>query len=96
MEKNVNGLPVGYAGLIIGQSIFSDGNTYVAFDAACPVEAQRNVSVELADDGLGTAVCPKCHTKYDLSNGGFPTGTGMEYLKHYSVSISGSTLQVRN
>ena len=96
VEKNVNGLPVGYAGLIIGQSVFSDGNTYVAFDAACPVEAQRNVSVELADDGLGTALCPKCHTKYDLSNGGFPTGTGMEYLKHYSVSISGSTLQVRN
>lgn len=25
IEKNVNGLPVGYAGLIIGQSVFSEG-----------------------------------------------------------------------
>ncbi|WP_349936919.1 hypothetical protein, partial [Bacteroides cellulosilyticus] len=47
IEKNVNGLPVGYAGLIIGQSVFSEGNTYVAYDAACPVEASRNVSVEV-------------------------------------------------
>ncbi len=62
IEKNVNGLPVGYAGLIIGQSVFSEGNTYVAYDAACPVEASRNVSVEVLEDGLGTAECPKCHT----------------------------------
>ena len=94
--KNVNGLPVGYAGLIIGQSVYSDGNTYVAYDAACPVEANRSVAVELIEDGLGTAECPKCHTKYNLSSGGFPTGEGTEYLKHYKVSVSGTTLQVRN
>ena len=78
IEKNVNGLPVGYAGLIIGQSVFSEGNTYVAYDAACPVEASRNVSVEVLEDGLGTAECPKCHTQYKLSSGGFPTGEGTE------------------
>jgi len=96
VEKNVNGLPVGYGGLIIGQSVYSDGNTYVAYDAACPVEASRNVSVELIEDGLGTAECPKCHTKYNLSSGGYPSGEGTEYLKHYKVSVSGTTLQVHN
>ena len=97
VEKNANGLPVGYAGLIIGQSVHSDGNTYIAYDAACPVEASRSVSVEVQEDGLGTAVCPKCHTEYDLSGGGFPvTGEGTEYLKHYKVSVSGTTLLVRN
>ena len=96
IEKNVNGLPVGYAGLVIGQSVFSEGNTYVAYDAACPVEASRNVSVEVLEDGLGTAECPKCHTQYNLSSGGFPTGEGTEYLKHYKVTVSGTSLQVRN
>lgn len=96
VEKNVNGLPVGYAGLIIGQSVYSDGNTYVAYDAACPVEASRSVSIELQEDGLGSAVCPKCHTTYDLSSGGYPAGAGTEYLKSYKVIVSGTTLQVRN
>lgn len=94
--KNVNGIPVGYAGLIIGQSIYSEGNTYVAFDAACPVEASRSVSVDVQDDGLGTAICPSCGTKYHLSNSGAPEGEGTEYLKRYNVAVNGSTLQVSN
>ena len=80
----------------VEQSVFSEGNTYVAYDAACPVEASRNVSVEVLEDGLGTAECPKCHTQYNLSSGGFPTGEGTEYLKHYKVTVSGTSLQVRN
>lgn len=95
-EKNVNGIPVGYAGLILGQSIYSEGNTYIAYDAACPVEASRSVSLDLLDDGLGTAVCPSCRTKYNLSSGGAPEGKGTEYLKRYNVLVSGNTLQVRN
>lgn len=98
-EKNINGIPVGYAGLIIGQSAISPGD-YVAFDAACPVEASRSVSVEIQDDGLGTAVCPTCGTKYHLSNSGAPVeGEGKEYLKRYKVIVSGAiniTLQVNN
>lgn len=96
VEKNVNGLPVGYSGLIIGKSVFAEGEDYVAFDAACPVEANRSVSVSLQEDGLGTATCPTCDTKYNLSNGGFPEGKGTEYLKRYAVILNGSTLQVRN
>lgn len=94
--KNVHGIPVGYAGIIIGQSVYSNGNEFIAFDAACPVEVSRSVSVDVQDDGLGIAICPSCKTKYNLSSGGYPEGGGEEYLKRYNVTVSGSTLQVRN
>ena len=89
--------PYGYAGILLGKSVFStDNNEYVAFDAACPVEARRDVSVNLELDGLGTAICPTCQTKYNLSNGGFPEGIGTEYLKRYNVIVNGNTLIIQN
>lgn len=95
--RNANGVPVGYGGLIIGQSIYSDGYTYVAFDAACPVEVNQQITINLSEDGLGTAVCPKCGTRYDLNNSGYPTNRqDGEYLKHYPVFVSGTTLTVQN
>ena len=94
--KNVHGIPVGYAGIIIGQSVYSDGYTDLAFEAACPVEASRTVSINVQNDGLGKAICPSCGTTYDLNNGGAPTGAGKEYLKRYTAVVSGTTLQVRN
>jgi hypothetical protein len=54
------------------------------------------VAVSLTDDGLGTAVCPECGTVYNLSNNGYPQGKGTEYLKHYKVTVSGTTLYVSN
>lgn len=97
VEKNVYGIAVGYAGLIIGKSVYDvDGDIFYAYDAACPVEANKGVSINLVDDGLGTAVCPKCKTKYYLSSGGYPEGIGTEYLKRYNVIVSGTNLQVSN
>jgi nitrite reductase/ring-hydroxylating ferredoxin subunit len=97
VTKNQNGLPVGYAGLIIGQSVFSDGQTYVAYDAACPVEALPNISVDLKNDGIGTAVCSHCGATYNLSSSGFRSdGKGQEVLRSYPVIVTGATLQVRN
>jgi nitrite reductase/ring-hydroxylating ferredoxin subunit len=98
IEKNVNGIKVGYAGVILGTSVFAGAgdNDYVAFDAACPVEASRTTAVEVTNDGLGTATCPVCGTTYNLSNGGYPTGRGTEYLKRYTVNVSGTTLYVAN
>lgn len=99
VNKDVHGLRVGYGGLIIGQSVFEPG-TYTAFDAACPVEANRNVVVDLQEDGSGKAICPECHTVYDLNNYGFPTGEGTEYLKRYPVASMpnpvGMNLVIRN
>jgi hypothetical protein len=84
--KNEHNLKLGFGGLIIGNSYY---NGYCAFDAACPVEASRDVVVTLASDGLGKAVCPKCKTVYDLNNNGAPNGVGTEYLRHYSVIVAG-------
>lgn len=95
VTHDTHNIPVGYAGLIIGQSIFSD-NGFCAYDAACPVEARKNVSVELINLGLGGAECPQCGTKYNLSNWGFPEGEGKEALKRYKLTQAGNTLQIHN
>ncbi len=98
VTRNTNGIAVGYGGLILGKSVFTTfgDDNYVAYDAACPVEANSTVSVNVVEDGLGTAVCPKCGTKYNLSNGAFPEGVGTEYLKSYPVVVNGTTLIVNN
>ncbi|WP_321519441.1 hypothetical protein [uncultured Bacteroides sp.] len=85
--KNEHNVKLGFGGLIIGNSNY---NGYCAFDAACPVEASRDVIVTLTDDGLGKAVCPKCKTIYDLNNSGAPNGVGTEYLRNYSVTEAGA------
>ena len=79
-----------------GQFIKKTKNVHLAFEAACPVEASRTVSINVQNDGLGKAICPSCGTTYDLNNGGAPTGEGKEYLKRYTAVVSGTTLQVRN
>ncbi len=99
VERNINGISVGYAGLLLGKSLlYSEmgDNNYTCYDAACPVEAQKGVSINLIEGELGKAVCPKCETVYDLNNYGFPTGVGKEYLKRYPVSVNGTTLIVQN
>ena len=99
VEKNVNGLPVGYAGLLLGKSLLyatMGDNNYFCYDAACPVEAQRGISLRLIEGELGKAVCPECETVYDLNNYGFPTGEGKEYLKRYPVVVNGTSLIVQN
>lgn len=89
VTRDQNNRPVGYSGLIIGQTVFSEGNDFYAFDAACPVETRQNVSVNVKEDGMGTAVCPVCGTVYNLSGGGYPSeGAGTENLKRYNVSKS--------
>lgn len=81
---------LGYAGLIVGNSSF---NGYCAYDAACPVEASRKSVLTIINDGLGTAVCPTCGSKFNLNNGGIPIeGESKEQLKRYKVSlVSGGT-----
>lgn len=98
IQKNINGLRVGYGGLIIGRSIYAYDNSYLAYDAACPVEAKSDVILTVKDDGLGTATCPRCGASYDLSNYGCRNdGKGNEVLRRYNnIVASGNTLVVRN
>lgn len=98
VTKNIHGIPVGYSGVILGKPVNSEPNSneYVAYDAACPVERSNKISIEIVEDGIGSAVCPECKTKYNLSGNGYPEGIGTEFLKHYPVQVNGSTLSVNN
>lgn len=85
---------VGFGGLIIGHST---NESYYAFDLACPVEANTKTLLNLSENGLGKAVCPKCGTMYDLNGGGFPEkGVGKQRLATYKVVVNGTRLQVTN
>jgi nitrite reductase/ring-hydroxylating ferredoxin subunit len=84
----------GYGGVLVYHGI---NDVYCAFDAACPYEANRSITVEVDDNHL-YAVCPKCHTQYDLLSGmGNPeSGPGREQLKPYRVWVDGRILYVKN
>ena len=100
IDKNEHGVKIAYGGLIVGQSAFpgfDNEKVFYAFDKACPVEANRDITIQLGASGTGKAVCPKCKTEYDLNNGGVPKGTGTEYLKRYSITpVSEYVLHIQN
>jgi nitrite reductase/ring-hydroxylating ferredoxin subunit len=88
----------GFGGVLVYHGIGSAGtDAYFAFDAACPHEANRSVTVEVDDNHL-YAICPKCHTQYDLMSGsGTPvSGPGREQLKPYRVWVSNNIIYVSN
>lgn len=81
----------GFSGVLVYHGI--DG--YYAFDAACPVEHQASVRVEV-EDGV-YAVCPRCGSKFNLLEGyGSPVeGSATEGLKRYPVDQVGEKLYIR-
>lgn len=85
----------GYGGVLV---VHTMNNEYVAFDRACPYEAQVNVVIEMGED-VRFATCPKCGSKYEVG----VTGTGIRQegvstygLRRYNTTLNGSTLIVRN
>lgn len=91
---------VGFGGILLyhGPNNNGSGDRYYAFDAACPYEAQKNVTVEVEEGGMN-AKCPKCGSVFDLSNGlGNPkTGSlATEYLRQYPVTVGTDKIIVRN
>ena len=100
-EKNTNqhDARFGLGGILVYNGFSNNGgsqNLYYAFDAACPYEASSNVTVEVQDGVF--AVCPKCGSKYDISNGvGNPMeGPATKVLQHYRVDQTDKTLLIRN
>lgn len=95
IEYRDNGYPVGYAGLIVGQSTFPGFDNepqYLAYDRACQVEGARRVAVNIVEDGLGYAECPQCHARYDLNNYGMPVSGSRLALKHYHAEKRGNDM----
>lgn len=88
----------GFGGVLVYHGLDSNGaDAYYAFDAACPYEADRYTTVGVDEDGI-YAVCPKCHSRYELLNGfGNPVSGPAEYgLKTYQVFIKGNKIYVQN
>lgn len=95
VTRDNHNLNVGFGGLIIGQSVYPD-NGFCTYDAACPVESDQKITVNILNTGLSGAVCPSCGTTYNLSNFGFSNEKDREPLKRYRVTVSGNTLHVNN
>jgi nitrite reductase/ring-hydroxylating ferredoxin subunit len=88
----------GFGGVLVYHGISDNGTgAYYAFDAACPHEANRTVTVEVDADRI-YAVCPKCQSKYELLNGigNRISGPSKEQLKAYHVQTVGNKVYVRS
>ena len=100
-QSNIGPLETAGFGVVLVFHGFSNnggtGETYYAFDAACPFEAQANVKVEVDENAI-YAICPKCGSKFEILNGiGNPVeGPSKSYLRQYSVTQANNKLYVRN
>lgn len=99
-QQNIDlaGELTGFGGVLVYHGLSSTGSNdaYYAFDAACPNEAQSNITVEV-DDAHIYAICPKCSSKYELLNGfGNPvSGPSERGLQRYSVSMIGNKIYIQ-
>lgn len=68
----------GYGGVLLfmGQDMTSGGAAPLAFDLACPVEHNAEVTVTIDSENLD-AVCPKCKSHYDVLIGAGGPKSGM-------------------
>lgn len=68
----------GFGGVLLfmGQDMQSGGGVPLAFDMACPVEHDANVTISIDPDNLD-AVCRKCGSHYDVLIGGGGPKSGM-------------------
>lgn len=78
----------GFGGVLLVSDF--DGN-YRAYDLACPVEAKRDVRIDV-DREMNVGECPVCHSTYDVFRFGNPlSGEAAEHgyaLTRYRVSIN--------
>lgn len=73
----------GYGGLIIYRSV---GNTFYAFDLACPFRPQNKCLLKEDDTFDNLMKCPCCGSSYQLANEGRPfNGPSTQPLKQYDA-----------
>lgn len=97
VERNNHNVVIGYAGLILGQSLWGG---FFAYDMACQVEASRQIKVKVVDDeelGQKVGLCEKCGTRYLLNTNGVPVGVkDVPSLVRYSIVVTGDRVVVSN
>ena len=85
----------GLAGFIIGTpTAYGDGKL-IAYDWGCPKCERQNIRIDI-DYVMGHALCPECHTKFDLNSGGIPIEGESRPLLQYRVFDNGSQVIIQN
>lgn len=87
---------LGYGGILVYHTVNVESQPYVAFDLACPHEAQATIRLRVLNDG--TCRCDSCSSVFMLSDGtGFAISKPAHHrLKKYSVLQSVDNLYIRN
>ena len=102
-QNNVDqaGEYTGFGGVLVYHGLdASGGDSFYAFDAACPHEASSNVLIEV-DESAIYGICPQCGSKYELLNGignpvEGPAAQARLQLQRYQTERIGNTLHVYN
>ena len=86
---NVN-TATGFGGVLLIMGLDASTGSYspIAFDAACPVENQANITVGI-DASTLEAVCPQCKSHYNVLTGGGGPMSGQAYLRKYGLRSLG-------
>jgi Rieske Fe-S protein len=86
----------GFGGVLIVNNWGDELSPYLAFDAACTNEVSSSVRVEAQNDG--TAICPKCGSKFMIfGSAGMPLkGPARHPLKQYRALSSNGRIIVTN
>lgn len=91
----------GFGGVLVYHGVSSAGtDAFFAFDAACPNESSSSVKVQVDETSI-YAICTRCGSKFDLSNGignpvEGPCATEKQGLRIYRVDRNGQKLYVHN
>jgi nitrite reductase/ring-hydroxylating ferredoxin subunit len=94
----ISGTTAGYDGngIIICYGV----DEFYAYERTCPHDYVVNgLSIKISIDPKNStiAICPKCGTKYGLTEGGTPaSGVGRYPLKNYKTIQQGNYVTVRN
>lgn len=75
---------IGYGGLLVINGLGDNLVNLMAYDLACPNEAQAGIIIKPEDTGL-TATCPKCGAVYRIATGGAPESGSKFWLRRYNV-----------
>lgn len=102
-QKDVDqaGEYTGFGGVLVYHGLnTSGGDSFYAFDAACPYEASSSVTIEV-DESAIYGICPKCGSKFELLNGignpvEGPAAQERFQLKQYQTERSGNIIRVYN
>ncbi|MCD7976884.1 MAG: hypothetical protein LUG51_06905 [Tannerellaceae bacterium] len=83
----------GFAGILL---YHGSQDIYYAYELACPYEAKKNITIEIAENGLN-AECPQCGSIYSLDAGGLRVDGPTTYnLTRYQVISTSTGFTVRN